>query len=159
MTNFTWELTRCCVAEYNEVQTGKRNSYRKKVKEEKAASNGTPPAISKDAANGDGVHDEARDTIDRDSPRAAKRARRSTLNGAESSNGNAGSASSEEVGGNSAEDTMSDHDSEPEVDDADEDQEGSAGTEWGYASAEDGVENQELETLEDEALDNGDDSE
>ncbi|KAI9722278.1 MAG: hypothetical protein M1812_001750 [Candelaria pacifica] len=147
------------LAKYNEVQTGKRNSYRKKVREEKAATNGSPPSVSNDTANGDSVRDVVRGAAEKDSPPAAKRARKSTLNGADLSTGDAGSASSEEKGGQSADDTVSDHDSEPEVDDADEDQDGSAGTEGEYASAEDGLETQEVETLEDEALDNGDDSE
>ncbi|KAI9775624.1 MAG: hypothetical protein M1835_005746 [Candelina submexicana] len=149
------------LAKYNEVQTVKRNSYRKKVREEKAASNGTPPSGLKGAANGDVVGDEVRSTVDKDSPPAAKRPRTSTLNGVELSNGNAASTSSEDGVGRSGDDTMSDHDSESEAeaDDAEDHQEGSAGTEGEYASAEDGLGSQNGETLEDEALDNGDDSE
>ncbi|KAI9699050.1 MAG: hypothetical protein M1836_003239 [Candelina mexicana] len=155
------KLTEERATEYNEVQTGKRNSYRRKIKEEKAASNGTPPSGLKGAANGDLVRDEVHSTVDKDSPPAAKRPRTSTLNGVEPSNGNAASTSSEDGVGRSGDDTMSDHDSEleAEADDADNDHEGSAGTEGEYASAEDGLGSQKGETLEDEALDNGDDSE
>ncbi|KAI9819884.1 MAG: hypothetical protein M1827_006454 [Pycnora praestabilis] len=144
------------LSKYNEVQTDKRNSYRKKVKEDKIVTNGTPSSTLKMNGNDDLSHLEE----ERDSSPAAKKVRRSTLNGAKAANGHAGNASNEDTANRSGDDTVSEAEEvEQEVDEVEEDDEDIADD--GRAEDvldDDPQETQEEEVVEDEALDNGEDS-
>ena len=138
------------ITEYNEVQTDKRNTYRKKVAADKAAASGTSGL--------DGGPSQAKADGEGESPPAAKKARRSTAGGADMND------KSEDLGGDDArgpsgDETISEDEIEP-----DGEEEGTSEEEIGDIDGEEaGGEEDALETLEqdalnDEALDNGEDS-
>ncbi|KAI9782960.1 MAG: hypothetical protein M1839_004435 [Geoglossum umbratile] len=132
------------LARYTEIQTDKRNTYRNKIK-----------AADKTTPNGETKSPQAAE--DEDTPPPAKKARRSSVAG---TNGHAGSPLPD--GARSGDDTVTDEEGDQEPEEAEESEE----------EAEDGVEEdiqagdetlEELDTQasippEDEALDNGDDS-
>jgi DNA polymerase epsilon subunit 3 len=132
---------------YTEIQADKRNTYRNKVKAaDKTAPNGE--SKSPQAANGDAEDD--------DTPPPAKKVRRSSVAGT-----NGDTESAQPSGAHSGDETISDE-GDQEAEEAEESEE----------DAEDGAEEdvqvgdeplEELDTQasippEDEALDNGDDS-
>ncbi|KAI9851803.1 MAG: hypothetical protein M1838_002661 [Thelocarpon superellum] len=141
------------LAKYNEVQTDKRNNYRKKLAADKAPA---AEAASSEGAtlNGNGEGGAA----DGDSPPAAKKARIST-NGAGDTNGVPPGAGADDDPDQTADDTISD-DEDADADGADE---LASDDEVADGDGEEVVEDDTLETREpeppdDEALDNGEDS-
>ncbi|KAH0544100.1 hypothetical protein FGG08_001718 [Glutinoglossum americanum] len=136
------------LARYTEIQTDKRNTYRNKVKAaDKTVQNGG--SKSPQATNGDARED--------DTPPPAKKARRSSVSG---TNGDTGGALPE--GAHSGDETVTDEEGDQEAEEAEEsEEEAEGGTEEEMQVGDETLE--ELETqasapLEDEALDNGDDS-
>ncbi|CAO2650408.1 Nn.00g017000.m01.CDS01 [Neocucurbitaria sp. VM-36] len=92
------------VTKFTSIQADKRNTYRKKVREEKKAATSTPSKPS----NGDDVGDAGGD----DTERAAKRARRSSVGD--------GAASGEASEGEEADETIDVEDEEVEDDEIEE---------------------------------------
>ncbi|KAI9804335.1 MAG: hypothetical protein M1833_007142 [Piccolia ochrophora] len=93
------------LAKYTEIQTEKRNTYRKKGTD-KAAANGAAEVHAADASESVGV-----DPAGQDEPPAAKKARRSTLDTGDS-NGTLLDAPEQERVGGSADDTVTEEDEE-----------------------------------------------
>lgn len=108
---------------YNAIQCEKRNSYRKKVREAaKAKANPNAPDASEDSlvANGHSQHGP-----DGDSPPAAKKARRSSVDGGEHATADEGEDSDGDMGDNGeADDDQQDHEDDEVEDEEEADEEG-----------------------------------
>jgi DNA polymerase epsilon subunit 3 len=126
------------ILEFNEVQTDKRNTYRKKVAADKASGKTGSPQPG-DGEEGDplGEHD-TEGQVNRDGQPAAKKARREPSEGMPE-------YSEDEVDDDEA------HGDETEDDEGDNEQEE-------RPEAEEQLEEIEQREIEDEALDNGEDS-
>ncbi|RFU35959.1 hypothetical protein B7463_g295, partial [Scytalidium lignicola] len=133
------------LAKFNEVQTDKRNVYRKKVAADKAAKSGSPTA-------GDGDADEV--GTDRDGQPASKKARVELGDVAEgdSSEMHEGDTMGD-VGDEEADEDDRQGDEEEDDEEEEEDDEGEE-----EERLEDPIEESTLQEGEDEALDNGDES-
>ncbi|KAI9811922.1 MAG: hypothetical protein M1832_000664 [Thelocarpon impressellum] len=140
------------LAKYNEVQLDKRDKYRKKAAD-KAALNGSPFA---DGGPTNGTAAQGADSGD--SPPAAKKVRRSTLGPADANGVSPGRTEAEQAG-NSGDETISEEEAEQEGDDevASEDEVADDDAEE-TAPEGDTLETQDREPPDDEALDNGEDS-
>ena|ERR1700710_1951357 len=139
------------ILEFNEVQTDKRNTYRKKVAADKASGKAGSPQPG-DGEEGDmqGEHD-AEGQVGRDGQPAAKKARREPSEGMPEYSGDLregdgmGDRDEDEVDDDEA------HGDETEDDEGDNEQEE-------RLEAEERLEEIEQREVEDEALDNGEDS-
>jgi hypothetical protein len=135
-------LTDDCTAEYNDIQTAKRNTSRKKAAEKAAAGeHGAPDGIATNGAHGDDAAD---------SPPAAKKARRSS-----------GVAVDKDApGGVSGDETISEDNGDDDVEDEDvtEDDEIDPVSADEEQADEDPLDTQDPAPPDDEALDNGEDS-
>jgi hypothetical protein len=133
-----------CVG-YTEIQTDKRNTYRNKVK---AADKTVPNGGSKSPQGANG------NAEDEDTPPPAKKARRS------GTNGDTGDALPE--GAHSGDETVTDEEGDQEAEEAEEsEEEAENGAEEDVQVGDETLEELDVQAsvpLEDEALDNGDDS-
>jgi len=110
-------------AEYNAIQCEKRNSYRKKVREAaKAKANPNAPDASEDALAANG---HSRRGPGGDSPPAAKKARRSSVDGGEHATGTEGEDTDGDMGDNGeGDDDQQDHEDDEVEDEEEGDEEG-----------------------------------
>ncbi|TVY85373.1 DNA polymerase epsilon subunit D [Lachnellula suecica] len=129
---------------YTEIQTDKRNNYRKKVADKAGAAEGVQGEEGTDVGEGDSL-------LDQDGQPAAKKVRL----GPEASDGVMRQQEGDQMGENTADEDVEDDDNPPDEAEDDEDDEEEQGEE--RLEVEEQLDTEQREA-EDEALDNGEDS-